>query len=241
MGIALEVKIMTAKINPKAYIVGLIDWRLLVAGILALTLSGCGEVDESDGDIRNIVALPTDDTIPLELYCPNIGIFDETCILDDPANPYASSPFGEELKFVLDADAPSFTAKFYLWGTALARGIGAPGENQFYVALNLHRMWASSNSETTRLQALRAYRSYLDNYFGSTTFFEIPLDSDNFVPFSLNIFTGEMLFDPADIGNTFTSARLFNPDPNINRFEASIAVGEWGYFYDENTEEFFPF
>lgn len=232
---------MTVKINPKAYIVGLIDWRLLLAGILALALSGCGEVDESDGDIRNTVALPTDDTIPLDLHCPDVGIFTETCILDDPANPYASSPLSVELKFQLDADAPSATARFYLWGTALAKGIGAPGENQFYVALNLHRMWASSNSEPTRLQALRAYRSYLDNYFGSTTFFEIPLDSGIFFPFSLNIFTGELLFDPVDITNTFTSTRLFNPDPMINRDMANVEVGSWGYFYDQATEEFFPF
>ncbi|MBT8433496.1 MAG: hypothetical protein KJN95_02460 [Gammaproteobacteria bacterium] len=219
----------------------LIDWRLLIAGILALALSGCGEVDESDGDIRNTVALPTDDTIPLDLYCDDIGIFGEDCILDDPANPYATSPLSVELKFELDADAPSATARFYLWGTALAKGIGATGENQFYVALNLHRMWASSTSELTRLQALKAYRSYLDNFFNSTTFFEIPVDSGNFVPQSLNIFTGEMLFDPVDITNTFTSTRLFNPDMAINRFEAEIEVGIWGYFYDQNTEEFFPF
>lgn len=232
---------MTAKINRKAYIKGVIDWRLLVAGMLILVLSGCGEVDDDDGTVVNTVALPTDDTIPLDLYCEDIGIFTETCILDDPANPYATSPLSVDLKFELDADAPSFTAKFYLWGTALAKGIGAPGENQFYVALNLHRMWASSNSELTRLQALRAYRSYLDNYFNSTTFFEIPVDSGNFVPQSLNIFTGEMLFDPADISNTFTSTRLFNPDPNVNRFEAEIEVGIWGYFYDQITEEFFAF
>lgn len=232
---------MKANINRKGYIMGLIDWRWLVAGTLAMALSGCGEVDDSDGDIRNSVALPTDDTIPLDLYCEEIGIFEEECILDDPANPYAFTPLSVELKFELDADAPSATARFYLWGTALARGIGAPGENQFYVALNLHRMWASSNSELTRLQALKAYRSYLDNYFNSTTFFEIPVDSGNFVPQSLNIFTGEMLFDPADISNTFTSTRLFNPDPNVNRFEAEIEVGIWGYFYDQITEEFFPF
>lgn len=241
MSISLEVMIMTAKINRKAYIKGVIDWRLLVAGMLILVLSGCGEVDDDDGTVVNTVALPTDDTIPLDLYCEDIGIFTETCILDDPANPYATSPLSVDLKFELDADAPSFTAKFYLWGTALAKGIGAPGENQFYVALNLHRMWASSNSELTRLQALRAYRSYLDNYFNSTTFFEIPVDSGNFVPQSLNIFTGEMLFDPADISNTFTSTRLFNPDPNVNRFEAEIEVGIWGYFYDQITEEFFAF
>ena len=214
---------------------------LILLGALIMLTTGCGEVDDDDGTDRSEVQLPTDDTVPFDLYCPDVGLFTETCILDDPDNPYARSAFDNELKFDLDADAPSATARFYLWGTALAKGVGAPGENQFYVALNLHRMWASSNSELTRVQALRAYQSYLDNYFNSTTFFEIPLDSGDFVPQSLNIFTGEMLFDPADGGNTYTSARLFNPDPAVNRFEAEIKVGEWGYFFDQITKEFFPY
>ena len=215
-------------------------WRGALAAVLLLAVAGCG-VDESDGDQRNAVALPTDDSIALDLYCADIGITPNTCVLDDPANPYARTPMSVELKFELDADAPSATARFYLWATALARGIGAPGENQFYVALNLHRMWASSNSELTRLQALKAYRAYLDNYFDSTTFFEIPIDSGNFFPQSLNLFTGQMLFDPTDVSNTFTSTRLFNPDPNINRDMASIEVGSWGYFYDQTNEIFTRF
>lgn len=232
---------MTAKINRKAYIKGVIDWRLLVTGTLILVLSGCGEVDDNDGSVENTIALPTDDTIPLDLYCEDIGLFTETCILDDPANPYANSPITEESKFELWGDSPSFTASFYLWGTALARGIGAPGENQFYVAYNLHQMWAASNSELTRQQALRAYRSYLDNYFDSTTFFEIPLDSDIFFPFSLNQFTGELLFDPTNGGNVYTGPGLFNPNPVQNALDAEVEVGEWGYFYDQVTKIFTPF
>ena len=214
--------------------------RVGLTVLLLLALGACG-VDENDGERRNTVELPSDDTIPFNLYCADVGITPNTCVLDDPNNPYARSIVSEDNKFELDADAPSATAKFYLWATALARGAGAPGENQFYVALNLHRMWASSNSELTRQQALKAYRAYLDNYFDSTTFFEIPVDSGNFVPQSLNLFTGEMLFDPADITNTFTSTRLFNPDPAVNRFEASIEVGQWGYFYDQTNEIFTPF
>ena len=215
-------------------------WRGCLAVLLLLALGACG-VDESDGDKRNRVALPTDDTRPFDLHCADVGITPNTCVLEDPNNPYRRSIVTEDNKFELDEDAPSATAKFYLWATALARGAGAPGENQFYVALNLHRMWASSNSERTRKQALKAYRAYLDNFFDSTTFFEIPVDSGNFVPQSLNQFTVEMLFDPADITNTFTSTRLFNPDPAVNRFEASIKVGEWGYFFDQTNEIFTPF
>ena len=106
------------------------------------------------------------------------------------------------------------------------------------MALNLHRMWASSNSELTRQQALRAYQSYLDNYLDSVTFFEFVPDSGEFFPFSLNEFTGEMLFDPADISNTFTSSRLFNADPAINRDMASQQVADWGFYFDQDTEIF---
>jgi len=212
-----------------------------LAAVLLLALGGCG-VDEDDGEVRNTVALPTDDTIPLNLYCADIGITPDTCVLDDPGNPYARSSVTEDNKFDLDADAPSATARFYLWATALARGAGNPGENQFYVAFNLHQMWASSNSELTRLQALKAYRAYLDNYFDSVTFFEIPVGSGNLFPQSLNQGVGQMLFDPTDVGNTFgTSTRLFNPDPNINRDMASMETGGWGYFYDQTNEIFTKF
>lgn len=212
-------------------------WRAVVGGVLLLTLAGCG-VDDDDGEVRNSVALPTDDTIPFDLHCEDVGIFPNTCVLDDPNNPYARSIVSEDTKFDLDADAPSSTARFYVWATALARSAGNQGENQFYVALNLHRMWASSNSESTRLQALKAYRAYLDNFFDSITFFEIPVGSGNFFPQSVNEFTGEMLFDPVDINNTFNSTRLFNPDPMINRDMASMTVGSWGYYYDQTTEIF---
>jgi len=213
---------------------------LVLLGSLML-LSGCGK-SSSDGVVENTVALPTDDTIPFRLECANVGLFAEDCVLKDANNPYARSAITEENKFELDADAPSATARFYLWATALAKGIGAGGENQFYVALNLHRMWASSNSENTRLQALRAYQSYLDNYLNSVTFFEIPLESEAFFPFSLDEFTGQMLFDPTDsANNTFTSARLFSPDPAGNRDQASQAVGEWGFYFDQTTGIFTRF
>lgn len=228
---------MTNLTRNTAHLLDLATWRRFFTILLIISVAGCG-VDSDDGEEAGIIPLPTDDTIPFSFYCVDAGLFVEPCILDDPNNPYARSIVNEETKFDLDADAPSATARFYLWATALARGAGIPGENQFYVALNLHYMWASSNSEPTRIQAIRAYRSYLDNYFNSLTYFEIPLDSDEFFPQSLNRFTGQMLFDPADVTNTYTSARLFSPDPNLNRDMASMEIGEWGYYFDQDIEVF---
>ena len=209
---------------------------LLAMSGLLLALSGCGK-DSEDGDIVNTIPLPTDDTIPFELYCPNVGLFNETCVLDDPNNPYARSPISEEEKFALSADAPSQTARFYVWATALAKGIGAPGENQFFAAQALHRMWEASGSELSRTQALRAYQSYADNYRNSVTFFEIPLDSDEFFPFSLDQFAGEMLFDPTNAANlSGTAARLFADTDGANRVLANQLVGEWGYFYQQGAD-----
>ncbi len=61
------------------------SFHLLMFVLLAFLLVGCGEVDDSDGTVVNTVALPTDDTIPLDLYCADIGLFIDNCILDDPA------------------------------------------------------------------------------------------------------------------------------------------------------------
>lgn len=211
--------------------------KALVLLAVVFLLGGCGRAND-DGQVVGTIGLPTDDTIPLKLHCADVGLKGETCILDDPNNPYARSIVSESNKFDLDADAPSATAKFYLWGTALARGAGAPGENQFYTAYYLHRMWAASNSELTRLQSIRAYRSFLDNYFNSITFFEIPVGSGNLFPQDLTKFTGQLLFDPTDLTNTFTSSRLFSADPNVNKNLATQEIGTWGYFYDQNAELF---
>jgi len=222
---------------------------LPVLAAALLLLSGCGK-DSSDGEVATIVALPTDDTIPFNLYCKDIGLVINSCVLDDPNNPYARSPLTTELKFELSADAPSETARFYLWATALAKGIGAGGENQFYAAQALHRMWSASGSELTRTQALRAYQSYVDNFRGSSTFFEIPLESEDFFPFSLDQFAGEMLYDPTNASNlSGTATPLFSPDFATNVARANQAIGEWGYLYSLGvapisgtvTGNFFPF
>lgn len=227
---------MKATLNKNMDRVGLKSKAIVLLAVTFLVV-GCGK-DSDDGTVTNTIQLPTDDSIPLVLRCANVGLKGEKCVLDDPKNPYARVIVNEKNKFALAADAPSATAKFYVWATALAKGAGAPGENQFFVALYLHRMWAASNSEPTRLQALRAYRSFLDNYFNSVTFFEIPIGSENFFPQNLNTFTGQLLFDPTALTNTFTSTRLFSADLNVNKNLANQKIGLWGYFYDQNTQKF---
>ena len=153
---------------------------LLVAA--ALIVAGCGgERSASDGENVTTVLLPTD--VVLSLFCADVGIADETCVLDDPENPFVNTPIPEfdpnadpnaDSKFDLAAAIPSgpsgAKARFYFWATALARRQN--GENQYFVALALHELYtANSNalSEDTLIKehALRAYRSVLDNFFGS--------------------------------------------------------------------------
>ena len=139
----------------------------LVAGSMLLLTAGCSEVD--GGTVQNTVQLPEDSV--LNFACEDEGIYLEPCVLDNPENPYAKVAVTEDNKFELNDAAPSAKARYYLWATALAKGAGIPGENQYYTALSLQQVYADSGSETTRDQAIKAYRSVLDNFFFAPTFF----------------------------------------------------------------------
>ena len=164
-------------------------FKHLLVGLLAvaaLTVTGCGgERDANDGQNITQVALPTD--VVLNLFCADVGIGAENCVLDDPENPFIGTPIPE---FDPNADPNALTkfeiadsipvgpsgakARFYFWATALARR--QSGENQYFTALALHELYtANSNalSVDTLIQehALRAYRSVLDNFFGSVLVF----------------------------------------------------------------------
>ncbi len=104
-------------------------------------------------------------------------------------------------------DGPEYAkARFYFWATALARR--GSGENQY-----LHRTWpcmsygaqASMNgfgSPNAQEQAIKAYRSVLDNYFGSVTFFTTcdflpcPPNPETFYSIIVSDLTGQELFNP---------------------------------------------
>jgi len=212
--------------------------RGLLAVVLGLfVLSGCEERDSGDGEVINEIILPTD--VVLSLYCENVGINAEQCVLDDPENPYALVATGEfdpndplsPRKFALLENIPpgpsGAKARFYLWATALARF--PSGENQWYTARALYELFdANSNpvskDEIVRAQALKAYESVLDNFYGSVTFFGT-------VPASLNEQTARDIFFPDETGY-----RRLPPDD----VTAPEQLAEWGYRYDVENDLVFP-
>ena len=140
-----------------------------------LVLSACDEPDEDEGIVITGIELPTDTL--LNLYCPDVGIGGETCVMQDPENPYRTAvvlefdPMNPDgpTKFDLFIEIPSgptgAKARFYLWATALAArndGFGA-GENQWYLAQALHELFTYNEDPIIQAHALRAYRSVLDN------------------------------------------------------------------------------
>jgi hypothetical protein len=143
-------------------------------GLAAIMTAGCAEEREpTDGQLSNTMVLPTD--VLLNLACEWVGVNGETCVLDDPENPFASISIGADNKFELFDSIPGgpagAKARFYLWATALAR---APsGENQWYTARALHELYTYNGDELIRLQALKAYRSNLEFFFGSVSYFDV--------------------------------------------------------------------
>ena len=218
---------------------------LLLTGLAALTMAGCNgggaERDENDGTVINGIALPTDTV--LNLACADVGLAGESCVLDDPENPFATITIrefdannpGAENKFDLFNSIPpgptGAKARFYLFATALARR--ASGENQFYTALALHELFdANSNviskDELIREQALRAYRSVLDNFFGSVTVFTCcPAASPDGEPVAFAIPLNELTADNLYRTDATGFQRLVEGDPIL---VLDLFV-DWGYTY----------
>ena len=220
---------------------------ILLTGLAAVMTAGCGsERGPDDGVLFNTIVLPTD--VVLNLACEDVGIFPETCVLGDPENPYVTTTIpefdennppapGELDKFdIVNAipDGPSGAkARFYFWATALARRPN--GENQWYTAKALHELFdANSNfistDELVREQALKAYRSVLDNFWGSATFFECDLCAPDE--------NGELIKFPAQL-NEQVGDDLYRFESTGFRFlieggEIRVleTIGQWGYTYD---------
>lgn len=214
----------------------------LAVALLGFALASCGDDDKSrDGEIINAIVLPTD--VVLDLACENVGIHPEICVLEDPANPFVNTPIiefdvnnpGAENKFELFNSIPpgptGAKARFYFWATALARR--PSGENQFYTALALHELFdANSNvlskDELVREQALKAYQSVLDNFFGSVTVFTCcpgasPDGEPVPFPVGLNELTADILYRTDATG----FLRLVEGDPIL---VLSLLL-DWGYTY----------
>lgn len=192
----------------------------VAAALMAVSLAGCGGDTASDnGQIVNTVELPTDAFT--YLYCPEVGVGEESCVLYDPVNPYARADISDTTKWDLATDAPSSKSRFYLWATALVRN--AQGENQFYTADSLHNIFNEEGSVLARDQAKKGYRAVLDNFYGSVTF------------------TGPETAQVENLLRNWTADRLVNPSnaglPQLyaTQSEALQALDEWGYLYDANT------
>jgi len=207
--------------------------------LFSLIIVACGG-GKSGGTLITTIPLPTDTV--LNLQCTDVGIAGEPCVLSDPENPYRTAVINEfdvnnpdaETKFDLASKIPAgrtgAKARFYLWATALARR--ASGENQWYTARALHEVFNYNEDPNIQAQALRAYRSVLDNFFGSATFFECCSNLDpngNPVPFSipLNELTADDLYRTEATG----WARLIPGDPLL----AISVMAEWGYSYQPAT------
>ncbi|MDT8420776.1 MAG: hypothetical protein RQ754_10115 [Desulfuromonadales bacterium] len=192
-------------------------------GLALLTASGCGS---DDGQVTNSIDLPTDSL--LTLYCEDVGIYPNNCVLEDPNNPYRMVAVNDQTKWTLSDDAPSAKSRFYLWATALAHI--STGENQYYVATALHELYSVGTSINAKAQAKKAYRSVLDNFYDSNTYWEawwLPGDPTPVYAIPLKDLTGMRLYDPTPDG----LLPLFD-DPFLGLYE----ITQWGYSYDPDFD-----
>ena len=215
---------------------------ILILGLAAMVVAGCGdETADRDGQNVNNIVLPTD--VVLDLACENVGVHPERCVLEDPQNPFVNVPIiefdvnnpGGDNKFDLFNSIPAgptgAKARFYFWATALARR--PSGENQFYTALALHELFdansnALSKDELVRAQALKAYRSVLDNFFGSVTVFTCcPAASPDGEPVPFPVPLNELAADNLYRTDATGFLRLVEGDPIL---VLSLLL-EWGYTY----------
>ena len=215
---------------------------LALLGAAALFAAGCSDgTEDRDGDNINAIVLPTD--VVLDLACENVGVHPETCVLEDPQNPFVNVPIiefdvnnpGADNKFDLFNSIPpgptGAKARFYFWATALAKR--PSGENQFYTALALHELFdANSNvlskDELVREQALKAYRSVLDNFFGSVTVFTCcPAASPDGEPVPFPVPLNELTADNLYRTDATGFLRLVEGDPIL---VLSLLL-DWGYVY----------
>lgn len=188
-------------------IVNLSKKAIVLTG-LTLFLASCGGGGNGSA-VGDTTSLPTD--FRLDLYCGDMGIANEQCVLDDPNNPFRDSNVTETNKWDLYDQLTSAKAKFYLWATALANN--PTGENQFYTALSLQELYTDGGSLNSQDQAKRAYRSVLDNYYDSVTYRN-----------GTDVGAGD--YSEAGSGSTLDGA--YTLDSSFSKVWQIIAGGGWG-------------
>lgn len=189
--------------------------------VITLFVTSC---DRKNGEMFTDVELPLDFNLPL--YCENEGVFPETCILDNPENPYVNANISMETSWDFYDASPSSKSSFYLWGTMLANI--PTGEHQYLTALSLHELYTAGGSENAKAQAKKGYRAVLDHFFDNVTWWEAWwLTEETYYAVPVKDLVGQNLYDPSELG----LLPLYN-DPA----EALADMSEWGYVYDIETK-----
>ena len=170
------------------------SFTLFLVALGAFGLSGCEERNADDGVPINTLDLPTDTL--LNLACTDVGINKFELFNQIPAGPTGAK------------------ARFYFWATALARR--QSGENQYYTALALHELYDLNSDMIVKEQALKAYRSVLDNFFGSVTVFTCcPGVSPDGVPVPFPVGLNELTADALYRTDATGFVRLVPGDPQV--------------------------
>lgn len=224
-----------------------LNWLRCIAYVLVAGLvSACEAPDDGDGQVINQLALPSD--VILKLACEDAGVHPETCVLADPENPFVTTTITEfnvnnpdaglnkfDLANALPPGPAGAKARYYFWATALARF--PSGENQYYTAVALHELFdANSNDagqdELARTQALKAYRSVLDNFFESATVFTCCANlSPDGQPVAFPVAVRNLAADAVHRTDRTGYRRLIEGDPLL----AIERLLDWGYIYQPGT------
>jgi len=125
--------------------------KLLLLGLAC----GCGSRDSKPGAGIDLNA------VTFHVYRTDMGVYPSKSVLDDPNNVFADVPIDElnngtpddpGTKWKLDLAAP-VPAAFYAWATTLT---GAPnGENQYYTAAKLQKLYTDKLASTAELESVR--------------------------------------------------------------------------------------
>lgn len=137
----------------------------LVACALTSVLTGCG-------DAPTYVVGQDLGALSFNLHTANMGIHPDTSVLQDPANPFATSAIADETKWIVTGEAGPVAA-FYIWATTLARV--PTGEAQYYAATALADIYAARLAEApllpyVRLMAIQGFQSLLDHFPTSVSY-----------------------------------------------------------------------
>jgi hypothetical protein len=194
---------------------------LILFALLLVILTAC---DPKNGTKITGVDLPLDNE--LILYGENVGIHPSTTILEDGNNPYAHANISMDSVWDFHDEAPSPKAKFYLWGTMLAK---IPiGEYQYFTARSLHELYTVGGSENAKEQTKKAYRAVLDNFYNGTTWYEAWwMEEETVYAAPLKDLVGQNMYDPT----AMNMLSLYN-DP----VEALQDLSLWGYVYNTETK-----